>query len=273
MIGRLLSSLALAAALAGCSFNSQGILPPVGDGRPAADINKHPQPDTNPLLDSKPAKKDAKQRDTFAPPDVKLPADGQPPKPDAKQRDSQPLLDIKPPTDAPVLGWDISAVFTETHYNVYPVEIFSQKVNENQQVKVKLDGGKDSTYTAHKFTCKGHYTDKMKVQTWDIERKKVSKNAYNILVRGYSAEDCTRGQPVCAGKITLNPLSAWKIAKVQKCKIIKDSAGWGKVIPTHCTVDKAKGTVAWQSGSSCPKCCECPEGALVDIELHLSDLP
>jgi hypothetical protein len=178
----------------------------------------------------------------------------------------------KPPADvacgAPSAQcWDVAAMFQKTDFEntAYAPQIFGQAVADNQKAYALLDGAQDDSYEQHPIACGG-----TRAESWDIERKLVSATSYRILVRGGSAPDCGKGQPVSAGSVEVNAARGWKIAQAVRCDASADNSGWGVTIPTYCTVDKLQGTISWQAGSTCTGCCACPDGAGVDIEVVVS---
>jgi hypothetical protein len=173
--------------------------------------------------------------------------------PDVQAADVQ-AADVLSPDTAP--PWDVSAVFYQTDFNFYPVEIFGQAVNDNQMIYASFDGTSDSTYSRPLHDCPPYYYNTPKARTWDIERKRDSAQKYRILIRGRSDSDCGQGTPHCEGTVQLHAASAWSITQNVKC-----SAN------VSCNVDMVQGTISWHSGQACPSCCACPDGAAVDIEV------
>ena len=179
--------------------------------------------------------------------------------------------------------WDVSAVFhkTDVEYPQYPQyspQIFDKVTTDGQTVHALLDGTSDNTYAEPLYTpsnqCASWIPSPFNTpRTWDIERKLISPGTYKILVRGSGAADCAQGgiQPDCSGEVRINLKRGWRIDKEIFCSVTTDTMSSNNVfIPTHCTVDKAVGTISWRSGSSCGGCCACPKGASVKIEVVVS---
>jgi len=121
---------------------------------------------------------------------------------------STPDFALKP--DAPAAIWEVSAVFFQTDFEAYPVEIFGSQANDNQIITALLDGTSDDTYDAPLYSC-GGYSNAPKARTWDIERKYHNASKYRILVRGQSDADCGKStNSSCSGEVKVNSSSGWK---------------------------------------------------------------
>lgn len=162
--------------------------------------------------------------------------------------------------------WDISAIFFKTDFELYPVEALGQVVADGQKVYGYLDGTKDDTYTTPGYICLPYYsTPKPQPLTWDIERIPIDEKTYKILVRGRSDQDCDKGQALNSGEVEINMARGWKITETIKCQITDDSDKQGPAHPAFCIVRSHK--ISWQSGTTCGGCCNCPDGANVNIEV------
>jgi hypothetical protein len=171
--------------------------------------------------------------------------------------------------------WDIAAVFNVTNfeYDNDELQIFGKTVKDGEIVYAQLDGTSDDTYTVSYRYCPYNGKYYYYPDAWDIERKSINENKYQIIVRGRSDADCGKGQPQNTGLIKINPNSGWKITEVNKCKVSSDTYDSNNVlIDTYCEVDKENGIIKWQSGSGCGGCCLCADGAIVEINVTLEKI-
>jgi hypothetical protein len=199
------------------------------------------------------------------PPDTSPPEDG--PRPDKGSGDA-----FCGPASASC--WDVWAQFTKTDCAYFQPQIFGQKIVLNQKTYAIFDGREDNTYMEDKEELPSGCTT-ARAMTWHIERKRRAAHTYALLVRGISDADCwsyCKRQPWCAGEIQLNTARGWKITQKVKCSIATDNNNYNVTIPTYCDAPIGQGKISWQSGSACGGCCGCPDGAVVDIEVVVSNL-
>lgn len=163
----------------------------------------------------------------------------------------------------------ISGSFLKTDfaYEAKGSHVFGQAAEDGEIYYAELDGTSDDTTITTREYCgwDGRYYDYP--TGWNMERKAVSKDKYEIKVYGLSAPDCSLGQPQNTGWFKLDPDSGWKITDTIKCKVNTDNNSNGEIIDTYCDVDEAAGEVKWQSGSMCGGCCACANGAVVEIDV------
>lgn len=181
---------------------------------------------------------------------------------------SSPVL--QDPDGATSADHDISGSFLKTDFaydRASGSHVFGQTARNGQIYYAYLDGASDDTTTTVRKYCgwDGEYYDYP--TGWNMERKMVTDDKYEIKVYGLSAPDCSLGQPQNTGWFKLDPDSGWKITDTIKCKVNQDNDSNGIVIDTYCTVDRDKGEVRWQSGSMCGGCCACANGAVVEIDV------
>jgi len=163
---------------------------------------------------------------------------------------------------------DVAGVFAKTDFEMVAgqVQIFGLPVEDNVTVYAFLNGESDDTYTTANDNCGNESPT-----GWDIERRFVNGNTYQLLVRGESDSDCGKGQPCCAGTLEINLDRGWQIVEVAKCTASQDGPqSNGVLIDTWCEADELTGLVTWQSGSTCGGCCACADGGGVHIDVTVA---
>jgi len=168
--------------------------------------------------------------------------------------------------------FDVSALFSQTDFTVVVGgnRTFGASVPLGQTAYVYLDGTSDKTYSLATSNCESSLQGMTRSSAagYNIERQLVSANSYQLLVRGTSAPDCSRGsRALSSGTITVNPARGWKISQNVHCTASSDVFGR----TTYCNVDPSTGVVSWMAGSTCGGCCACAgDGASVDIAVVVS---
>lgn len=161
---------------------------------------------------------------------------------------------------------DVRARFRSADHPIDPADlkIFGETVQVGEWREAFLAGDEDPDPPQAPLSCLGNSITRE--TAWFILRKRTSPAEWKIVIRGNSRENCPTSAsngflPRSHGEVHL--ARGWKIASVD-CRS-----------PTTCNAPQGGVVIEWLNGFQCgvpagAECCLCPDGARVDIEVHVT---
>ncbi len=187
--------------------------------------------------------------------------------------------------------WDVEVVFEKAdHGNFYPFQNIPGRTGETYGVSLEdaddddlilfteyCDGEGEwwvkasdrctpqSCSNASSASCRCSDTSTVyRLNGWFVERKRISQNSYNVLIRGVSQPDCGKTQSYVMGKLRVNPGNEWELTNLTQCNVGDDKNGR----ETFCRLEN--GILRFASGTTCGGCCACADGGRLNINVTVS---